>query len=175
MSFVQVMNKSGEDKKKASKKMQDELQAMSGALNQIIAAAWIDSSSRSKLKNFLESSTEADDELTLKQPQATVHAYENHSKGIVEVIEDMKDKAESALSNLRREEMKSKHAFEMIKQSLTDAVVVLQRDMDESQLAGNEAGEKQGKAQGDLSSTEASKKADEEYLSKLTTECKSKA
>jgi len=168
MSFVQ-----GSGKKGSKAALQQKLSAMSGALNQIIAAAWIDASSRSKLKNFL--TTDMDDELTLKQPQATVKSYENHSKGIVEVLEDMKDKAESALSNLRREEMQAKHAFELIKQSLTDATNVLNREISESQMANSAAGERLGKAQGDLATTSEAKKADEEYLSKLVSECKSKA
>jgi chromosome segregation ATPase len=167
MSFVQG------GKKGSKGALQQKLSAMSGALNQIIAAAWIDASSRSKLKNFL--TTDMDDELTLRQPQATVKSYESHSKGIVDVLGDMKDKAESALSNLRREEMQAKHAFEMIKQSLTDSTTVLSREISESQMAASAAGEKLGKAQGDLETTTAAKTADEEYLSKLTAECKSKA
>merc|ERR1719181_2163519 len=121
MSFVQAGKKSNVAAK---------LQAMSGALSQVISAAYLDVNSRNQLKAFL--STDMDDELTLKQPQAAVHNYENHSKGIVEAIEDMKDKAEANLNSLRREEMKSKHAYEMIKQSLTDAVSVLTKEIDES-------------------------------------------
>merc|ERR1712124_50711 len=71
--------------------------------------------------------------------------------------------------------MKSKHAFEMIKQSLTDAVANLEKEINEDQVAASGAGEKLGKAQGDLQTTTESKKADEEYLSKLITECKSKS
>jgi len=160
---------------KASSKNSKGLEALSGALNQIIAAAWIDSSSRSKLKAFMSTEAEADDELSLKQPQAAVKNYENHSGGIVATLEDMKDKAESTLNNLRREEMQSKHAFEMIKQSLTDAVTNLNKEIDESTAASGSAQEKLGKAEGDLSATEAAKKADEEYVSKLSTECTSKA
>lgn len=170
MSFVQggkiSSSNSGVTKK---------LQAMSGALNQIIAAAWIDMGSRDKLKNFMSMSVEADDELSLKQPQASVKNYENHSKGIVETLEDMKDKAESTLNNLRREEMQAKHSYEMIKQSLTDAVTQLNKEIDEAQAQSAAAGEKLGKAEGDLSTTSASKKADEEYVSKLVSECKNKA
>jgi hypothetical protein len=36
----------------------------------------------------------------------------------------MKDKAESALNKLRREEVNSKNAFLLLKQSLTDAIAV---------------------------------------------------
>jgi hypothetical protein len=92
MSFAQGGKSSGAVAKKLS--------AMSGALNQIIAAAWIDSSSRSKLKSFL--STEADDELTLRQPQATVKSYESHSKGIVDVLEDKRQGRERAVKPASR-------------------------------------------------------------------------
>jgi chromosome segregation ATPase len=124
----------------------------------VIAAAWIDSSSRSKLKSFL--STEADDELSLKvkQPQATTSNYENHSTSIVSTLEDMKDKAEATLNSLRREEMQAKHAFEMIKQSLSDAITNLSKEIDESQAQSGAAQEKLAKAQGNLASTDAARR-----------------
>jgi hypothetical protein len=57
MSFVQAGKKSNVAKK---------LQAMSTALEQVVAAAYLDVSSRNQLKAFL--STDMDDELSLKQP-----------------------------------------------------------------------------------------------------------
>jgi chromosome segregation ATPase len=166
MSFVQAGKKSSVAAK---------LQAMSGALQQVISAAYLSSDSRNQLKAFL--STDMDDELTLKakQPQAASYTYESHSKGIVETLEDMKDKAEANLNSLRREEMKGKHAFELIKQSLTDANTNLNKQIDEATSASSAAQEKLGKAQGDLASTGAAKKADEEYVAKLTGECNAKA
>jgi len=166
MSFVQAGKKSNVAQK---------LKNLSAALEQVIGAAYLDTTSRSQLKAFL--STDMDDELSLKaqQPQAASYNYESHSKGIVETLEDMKDKAEAQLNNLRREEMKSKHAYEMIKQSLTDAVANLNKQIDEATSASAASQEKLGKAQGDLSSTQAAKKADEEYLSQLTGECSAKA
>jgi len=166
MSFVQAGKKSSVAAK---------LQAMSGALQQVISAAYLSSDSRNQLKAFL--STDMDDELTLKakQPQAASYTYESHSKGIVETLEDMKDKAEANLNSLRREEMKAKHSFELIKQSLTDASTNLNKQIDEATSASSAAQEKLGKAQGDLSGTEAAKKADEEYVAKLNGECSSKA
>jgi chromosome segregation ATPase len=171
MSFVQGGSKSEADKNAVTQK----LQSMSGALDQIISAAWIDSSSRSKLKMFM--STDMDDELSLKaqQPQASVKNYESKSGGIVDTLEDMKDKAESTLGSLRREEMQAKHAFEMIKQSLSDAIAGLNKEVDSSSTASSGAQARLGQAQGDLASTDAAKKADEEYVSKLSTECKAKA
>merc|ERR1719502_1951015 len=161
MSFVQG-SKGSADQAALSKK----LKSMSGALDSIISAAWIDSSSRSKLKAFM--AVEDDDLSLTQQPQASVKNYENHSGGIVETLEDMKDKAESTLNSLRREEMQAKHSFELIKQSLSDAIANLNKEVDEASMASGSAQERLGKAQGDLASTEAAKKADEEYVSKLT-------
>merc|ERR1719263_1548892 len=63
----------------------------------------------------------------------------------------------------------------MIKQSLTDAVANLNKQIDEATSASAASQEKLGKAQGDLSGTEAAKKADEDYVAKLSGECSAKA
>jgi len=166
MSFVQGGSK-------ATSVVAKKLAALSGALGTIIEASWMDAASRSKLKAFM--ATETDDELSLTQPQAAVHNYENHSGGIVETLEDMKDKAESALNNLRRDETKARHAFELIKQSLNDAIAILDKEIAEATANKSSAEEKLAKAQGDLASTDAAKAADETYLAKLQSECASKA
>jgi chromosome segregation ATPase len=172
MSFVQTSGKGASQKNGDFAK---QLASISAALSHVIDAAWLDSGSRRALQAFVESSESADDELRLRQPQAIVKSYENHSKGIVETLEEMKDKAESALNKLRREEMNAKHAFQLLHQSLTDGMAVLNEDLTESQNRKATAQEVLGKAQGDLSSTEATKAADEAYLKNLKVECSSKA
>jgi septal ring factor EnvC (AmiA/AmiB activator) len=87
----------------------------------------------------------------------------------------MKDKAESSLNSLRREEMQSKHAYELLKQSLTDAMAVGEKEIAEAQAAKGAAAENQAKAQGNLSKTQASKKADEDYVATLENDCSNKA
>jgi hypothetical protein len=77
MSFVQ-------GGKKSSGAIAKKLANMSDALDKIISAAYLDSSSRQKLQAFMATGTDMDDELSLKQPQAAVHNYESHSGGIVE-------------------------------------------------------------------------------------------
>jgi len=90
-------------------------------------------------------------------------------------LEDMKDKAEAQLSSLRKDEMKSKHAYELLSQSLKDALTVLAKEVASAKTTMGAAAEEKAKAEGDLEATSASKKADEEYLSKLTGECTAKA
>lgn len=164
MSFIQV---------KGDKSQKKEIEAMTAALGTIINATWIDATSKAKIQAFVETTT--DDELSLKQPQASVKNYESHSKGIVETLEDMKDKAEGSLRNLRKDEMKAKHSFEMIKQSLSDQITNLNKEIDEATASVGAAQEKLAKAQGDLADTEATKAADEDYKSKLITDCNAKA
>ena len=57
-----------------------------------------------------------------------MHNYESHSGGIIETLEEMKDKAEGNVNNLRREETKSRHAFELIKPEDTDADAAAAQD-----------------------------------------------
>jgi len=88
------------------------------ALSAVVSASWIDSSSTDKIKAFLE----ADDGLSLKQPQAVVSAYESKSGGILDAIEDLQEKTSENLTKLRAKEMDAKHAFELLAQDLTNQI-----------------------------------------------------
>merc|ERR1719236_357445 len=90
------------------------------AISAVIGAISIDTDSSRKLKSFLQSSsadTENDD-LTLRQPQAKMVAYESKSGGIIQTVKDMQAKAEAELSALRKKEMADAHEFSMLEQSL---------------------------------------------------------
>ena len=84
-------------------------------------------------------------------PEAAV--YKTHSSGIIDVLEDMKEKAEGSLSDLRKEETNSKHNFEMLKQSLEDQMTADTKDMEDEKAAKAEAAEGKATAEGDLVET----------------------
>jgi len=89
----------------------------------LIDAAALSLHDKTKLQSMLQSQSqdgsEADDDLSeLGAPAPAV--YKGHSKGVVEVLEDMLDKAESQLSELRKEEMNARHNYELLKQSPED-------------------------------------------------------
>jgi len=84
-------------------------------------------------------------------PEAAV--YKTHSSGIIDVLEDMKEKAEGSLSDLRKEETNSKHNFEMLKQSLEDQMTADGKDMEDEKAAKAEAAEGKATAEGDLGET----------------------
>jgi chromosome segregation ATPase len=151
------------------------------ALDAVVVAAgsWgVSPKSQLAVKSFLQGKASDDDSdlslLSVKQPQAASYNYESKSGGIVATLGDMKDKAESTLADLRREEMKAKHAFEMLSQSLSDAVSVAERDAANAKANQSAASEAKAKAEGELAATEASKAADEKYSAKLDSQCKTK-
>merc|ERR1712008_432058 len=76
-----------------------------------------------------------------------------HSTGILDVLADMKEKAEGSLSDLRKAETNSKHNFEMLKQSLEDQMAADTKDMDDEKAAKAEAAEGKATAEGDLGET----------------------
>jgi chromosome segregation ATPase len=92
-----------------------------------------------------------DQELTMGAPAAA--AYKSHGGGILDVLDDLKEKAESELADLRKAEQNSAHNFDMLKQSLTDQLAADNKDKDDETNAKNAAEETKATAEGDLSNT----------------------
>merc|ERR1719310_2381938 len=167
MSFIQ----------QGQKAPRKDMKAALSALQTIIDASWVNSGTKKALKGFMQTQAQAgdSDDLTLDQPQAKVSAYESHSGGIVEQIEDMKEKAEETLSGARSEEMKKQHNFDMMAQSLNDALTNCKDKLANAKSSIAAMTEETGKAKGELGETKKTKAADEAYLTTLTTECKETA
>merc|ERR1719230_991256 len=134
------------------------------SLGAVVNAAGFSSSDRKHLLALVQSQQqqESDDEdLELNAPAAAV--YESHSGSIVDVLEDMKEKAEEELSELRKEEASSLHNYEMLKQSLDDQMAADTKDLEEEKSDKAKAVEDKATAEGDLVVTikdlEASKAA----------------
>lgn len=134
--------------------------------------------SKKKLTAFVST----DEELSLGNelkaeaaPQASTSNYDNHSGGIVATLEDMKDKAESQLANLRREETQQRHAYELIKQSLNDSIAQLQKEIEGMNAQKAAATEKLAQCTADKASTEAAKAADVQFKATLDQSCAQKA
>lgn len=161
-------------KKRQAKK---ELKAVQMAITSVVAAISIDTESTRKLKSFLQQ-TSADtenDDLTLKQPQAKMVAYESKSGGIIQTVKDMQAKAEAELSDLRKKEMADAHEFSMLESSLKSEIAHTQEKLSAATKAKAAAEEAQATAEGDLAETTKTKAADEEYAANLKTECETAA
>jgi len=80
-------------------------------------------------------------------------AYKSKSGGIVDVLEDMKEKAEGELSDLRKAEGASKQNFMMLKQSLEGQLAADNKGLDDEKSGVAAAKEEKAAAEGDLQST----------------------
>jgi len=122
------------------------------ALSAVLDAAAFSSNDQKKLVAFVQSQqTTEDDDAAFGAPAATV--YKTQSGGIVDVLEDMKEKAESQLADLRKAEVNAKHNFEMLKQSLEDQLAADTKDMGDEKADKAAAEEAKATAEGELDAT----------------------
>merc|ERR1719326_858767 len=141
------------------------------AISKVLDAGWVTTGTKKALQGLMQTQVEAgegaDSDLKLDQPQAKVSAYESHSGGIVEQIEDMKEKAESTLSGARTAEMKKQHNFAMMAQSLNDALGNSKDKLANAKGSIAAMTEENGKAKAELTETIATKVADIKFLQTL--------
>merc|ERR1719463_456509 len=159
--------------KGAQPQRRTQLRAIATALSKIAEAAWVSEGNKKVLNGFLQGAQKSgdDDDLTLKQPQAKSVAYESHSGGIVEVLEDMKGKAEASLTDARRAETKAQHSYKMMAQSLQNEIKIGNTKKGDATSLKAATEEAQGKADAELVETQKTKAADEAYSATLKEEC----
>lgn len=124
------------------------------SLGAILDAASLAISDQKKLMALVQSQEaddSDDDDLSLGAPKAA--GYKSKSGGIMDVLEDLKEKAESELADLRKAESNAKHNYDMLKQSLDDQSAADNKDKDEETKAKSAATETKATAEGDLSVT----------------------
>merc|ERR1719207_227380 len=97
----------------------------------------------------MQGDNDSDSELGAPDPEV----YKSHSGGIVDVLEDMKEKAEGELSEARKAEMNAKHNYDMLKQSLVDEIAAAEHEKSEAETNKSEAESTQATAEGDLAGT----------------------
>jgi chromosome segregation ATPase len=97
--------------------------------------------------------------------------YESKGGSIVDVLADMKDKAEGELSDLRKAESNTAHNFNMLKQSLEDQIAADTKSMDELKAQKSAAEEEKATAEGDLSVASKALAAAQEELATLHSDC----
>jgi len=98
-------------------------------------------------------------------------AYKSQSGGIIEVLEDMKEKAESQLAELRKAEETAKHNYDMLAQSLEAQIAADTKDMKEEKTGKAEAEEAKAEAAGDLEVTTKELANSEEMLATSRSTC----
>jgi len=140
------------------------------AISAILDAASFPSKDQAKLSAFLQAQqADESDDMDADAPAGAV--YKSHSGGILDVLEDLKEKAETELSDLRKAEVNTRHNFEMLKQSLEDQAAADTKDMEDEKAGKAAAAEAKATAEGDLEVTNKELASSKEQLATAQASC----
>merc|ERR1719379_2296356 len=148
------------------------LTELTDSLAVVARASAFSGDDKAKLQALVQE-TQDDDFLSASAPDAK--AYESHSGSILDTLEDMKEKAVAMRNEQQKAEMKAKHAFEMLKQSLENSIAQDKKELGEAKATKAAAEEAKSIAEGDLAMTEKELASEEKSLSTMSTDCQSKA
>lgn len=102
-------------------------------------------------------------------------AYSKKSGGIMDVIEDMKDKAEGQLSDLRRSETKAKNSYALLSQGLQDEIKAETQELEDEKSGSAEAGEDKASSEGNLQVTKKEVSSARTKNDEMSSSCQSSA
>jgi hypothetical protein len=144
--------------------------SMVKSLGAVINAASFTAQDQKNLAALVQSQqgTESDDDL-MAAPAAAV--YKSHSGSIFDVLEDLKEKAEGQLAELRKAESATKHNFNMLKQSLDDQIDADNKDLSEEKSLKASTEESKAVAEGDLAETVKGLAEDKKALATASSTC----
>jgi len=148
------------------------MQKVVQTLSLVVDAAAFSTVDRNRLVALVQSHSQEQTEDEDGELGAAVATSSSKGGGsIVEVLEDLKEKAEGELADARKAETKAKHNYAMLKQSLTDKSTADSKDMDEQKSAVAAAGEEKAAASGDLEVTKKDLKNSQAALSRAKKDC----
>jgi len=134
----------------------------------MVKAAMFSQADASRLTAFVQSAHQSSDG-DAGAPDAAV--YESKSGSIVDVLDDLLDKAQSSLSDARTKESKAQAAFELLKQSLEDSIAYGTKDMEAAKTSMAKAGEEKSAAEGSLADVSKDLAEDKAMLEDVTKDC----
>jgi len=144
------------------------LDSMVKSLGAVMDAAAFTAQDQKNLVALVQASQGSDDE-ELGAPAAAV--YKTHSGSIFDILEDMKEKAEGQLADLRKAESTTKHNYNMLKQSLEDEISADSSDMDAEKSLKASTEEAKASAEGDLAETKKGLAEDKQGLATASSTC----
>jgi len=155
-------------KKQAYTRKQAEMFAQVGALKELNL---IPKEAKKTIEAFL--AEDPAEGLAVSAPEAA--GYEFQSQGVIEMLEKLLDKFIDERTVLEKEEMNSKHAFDMLMQDLTAQTDQAKQDREEKAETKAKKLQAKADAEGDLTDTTTTRDADQKYLDDLTATCEQKA
>merc|ERR1719230_1968175 len=148
---------------------------MVNALKAVLEATSLSSRDRQKLTALVQTRAEASE--AEKAQDADTEAVENammgapdpaaykgHSGGIIDVLNDMLETAETQLADARKKEMEAQNAFDLLKLSIEDETKNAEKNMAKAKKAKATAAESKATAGGELAVTNKDLEEDTTYL-----------
>jgi len=143
------------------------------ALLQLVEMERLPERAQSLVSAFL-SATDANstDKMSYAAPEA--NAYEFQSGGIVELLKKLMAEFTEKLGTCQKEEMNSKHAYDMVVEDLTDAIENSEKEIDDKTVLKEQKSSSAAENKKQLAATEAEKVENEATLKATETECAEK-
>jgi len=151
----------------------DRKQASLLQVSALTSLSLIPADAKKAIEAFVQQDSNGDEGLAVSAPEA--NAYEFQSSGVVEMLEKLNDKFIAERTTLEKEEMNSKHAFDMLMQDLNAQIAQGSKDRDEKAESKAKTLQAKADATGDLKDTTSTRDADTKYLADLTATCEQKA
>jgi hypothetical protein len=137
------------------------------ALQALVTASAFSAADANTLTAFVQNTQEAEDhDEEPGAPEAA--AYESKSGSIVDVLDDLLDKANEQLDAARKKETSATHNFEMLAQSLEDEGTFSTKELGEAKKSSAASSEAKSEAEGALAATSKDLAGDEAALQELT-------
>jgi uncharacterized protein YoxC len=159
---IAVLKKQSYDRKQAS-------------LLQLSSLKLIPQEAKAAIEAFMQQDQEdlQPEGLAVSAPEA--NAYEFQSSGVIEMLEKLLDKFIDERTTLEKEEMNSKHAYEMLMQDLKAQIAQGTKDRDAKATMKAKKLQAKADADGDLKDTTTTRDEDQKYLDTLVATCEQKA
>lgn len=142
------------------------------SLSILVSASAIDSADATRLTALVQNKEQVDDD-DFGAPAAA--AYESKSGGIIDTLDDLREKADAQLAEARKKEVAAQQAYDMVAQGLNDSIKFATKDAAEAKKSLAACEEKKSVASGDLGVTKKDLAEDTATLAKLHHNCKSAA
>merc|ERR1719215_2019446 len=139
---IAVLKKQSHDRKQASALVQ---------VSALKALSLIPENAKRAIDAFVQQSGEDVEGLAVSAPEA--NAYEFQSSGVVEMLEQLLDKFIDERTTLEKEEMNSKHAYDMLMQDLKAQIAQGTADRDAKAESKAKTLQNKADANGDLKDT----------------------
>eukprot|EP00933_Yihiella_yeosuensis_P080767 TRINITY_DN94248_c0_g1_i1.p1 TRINITY_DN94248_c0_g1~~TRINITY_DN94248_c0_g1_i1.p1 ORF type:complete len:685 (-),score=248.44 TRINITY_DN94248_c0_g1_i1:130-2184(-) len=144
------------------------------AMKQVVDAAGLPTGDSQRLMALVQASNEAGDEMAAFGAQ-TPEAYTKKSGSILDMLQDLKDKAEVELADLRKAETQAKNNFELLTVSLKAEIKADSDDLADSKGLKSEADATKASASADLGHAQSNLKKAQSALQEITMNCKTVA